>query len=94
LQNYPQLHSGQNTEWSNQLNQPGHPASSQGPWNQPFDSNEHYHPSHVHWPNPLGYDYYNQHNTSIQQNPSGQQIVWDWMNNASSSTYYGPYGGN
>uniref|UniRef100_A0A914KKQ0 Uncharacterized protein n=1 Tax=Meloidogyne incognita TaxID=6306 RepID=A0A914KKQ0_MELIC len=93
LQNYPQLHSGQNTEWSNQLNQPGHPASSQGPWNQPFDSNEHYHPSHVHWPNPLGYDYYNQHNTSIQQNPSGQQIVWDWMNNASSSTYYGPYGG-
>uniref|UniRef100_A0A915N7H4 Uncharacterized protein n=1 Tax=Meloidogyne javanica TaxID=6303 RepID=A0A915N7H4_MELJA len=94
LQNYPQLHSGQNTEWSNQLNQPGNPSSSQGPWNwnQPFDSNQ-YHPSYGHWPNPLGYGYHNQHNTSIQQNPSGQQIVWDWMNNASSSTHYEPYGG-
>uniref|UniRef100_A0A915LV50 Uncharacterized protein n=1 Tax=Meloidogyne javanica TaxID=6303 RepID=A0A915LV50_MELJA len=84
---------GQDGMWSNQLNEPGNPSSSQGPWNEPFDSNEHYPSSHVHWPNPSGYDYYNQHNTSIQQNPSGQQIILDWMNNASSSTHNEPYGG-
>uniref|UniRef100_A0A915NY74 Uncharacterized protein n=1 Tax=Meloidogyne floridensis TaxID=298350 RepID=A0A915NY74_9BILA len=91
LQNYPQLHRGQNTEWSNQLNQPGHPSSSHGPWNQPFDSNEHYPLSHGHWSIPSGYDPYNQHDTSIQQNRT-----WDWIiNNPSSSThnehFVGPY---
>uniref|UniRef100_A0A915LMW6 Uncharacterized protein n=1 Tax=Meloidogyne javanica TaxID=6303 RepID=A0A915LMW6_MELJA len=89
-ENYQQMHSGLNTM---SLNQPGHPYSSQGPWNQPFDNNEHYPSSHVHWPNPLGYGYHNQQSTLGQQNPSGQQIVWDWMNNASSSTHGEPYGG-
>nr|CAD2174539.1 unnamed protein product [Meloidogyne enterolobii] len=83
-ENYQQMHSGHDTM---SLNQPGNPSSSQGPWNwnQPFDSNQ-YHPSYGRWPNPLG-------NTSIQQNPSGQQIVWDWMNNASLSTHNENYSG-
>ena len=89
MQNYPQLYSGQNTEWSNQLNEPGHPSSSQGPWNQPFDSNEQYPSSHVHWPNYSSYDPYNQHNTSIQQDRT-----WNWINNPSSSTHGEHFGGN
>uniref|UniRef100_A0A915LRN5 Uncharacterized protein n=1 Tax=Meloidogyne javanica TaxID=6303 RepID=A0A915LRN5_MELJA len=82
LQNYHQLQSGQNTEWSSQLNEPGHPSSSQGPWNQPFDSNEHYPLSHGHcgqgqdatWGYPLHHRWYPlyRHPNDLHQIQSGQ----------------------
>uniref|UniRef100_A0A914KTX8 Uncharacterized protein n=1 Tax=Meloidogyne incognita TaxID=6306 RepID=A0A914KTX8_MELIC len=96
------MHSGLNTM---PMNQPGNPSSSIGPWNHPFDQNEQtpfnwdqwfqQNPYHGQWPNHLGYGYHNQQNTLVQQNPSGQQSILDWMNNPSSSTthdehYRGP----
>jgi len=87
------MHSGLNTM---PMNQPGNPSSSIGPWNHPFDQNEQtpfnwdqwfqQNPYHGQWPNHLGYGYHNQQNTLVQQNPSGQQSILDWMNNPSSST--------
>ncbi|CAK5114042.1 unnamed protein product [Meloidogyne enterolobii] len=74
---------GQDTMWTNQMIHAWNPSSSQDPWNHPFDENEHYPSSHGRWPNPSGYDHSDQHNTPIQQNPSG---TWDCIYNPSSST--------